>query len=1094
VEQSQLGSVEEPAQVTSVEKAEPATESSPSSEPDSPPSKNKENLKTPVKSACTLNLSEILQTSYTPQTRTRTRSVSRTPERSTAAKKILGESPTKSNTDTLMSASKRSMHLVDMVKEEAPNVSTSTPRSPAEASTQRPAKMNDYRLLKSALKNSTIKKAMQDHTSNASSSSTVGKELFPIESTGDSSSVIEVSIASNEEIEISSDNNTVKENSTITIHDTLSAPSSQTETPTPSIRPATSSQTLDDDVNNLMKSINDVLEDEEPQNRASIFTELDETPNNHPLQSSMVATPANMSIFDKLSYSEASSIDKKFDDIVAGNGGNQSDNPIDVQKKGEDVMKWIESAKEVIQTTEPKTTQILCARYSDITPNNSVVANSSTSYDTKTPKMSILGTVGSVRKSDIEGLTKNPISRLSISNNSTEVVENYQVSSDIPKSLRSTRKRIGSAIASVLNTTTDSTTADTTINESLNASAAQQDENLSQFDKTNILSLDDMPPPESVSEGACPELSTSMNFIQFANHEADNDDKEVFEISLEENNAENIESDEESESDSSADEQEEGEQEDDINNGLDKDKSETENNMCRKFRLSKQDLEEEGVLPLDVSKSEEDIEMNAADITPEHVEIPATQAFDDESELTDDQDSSSVERKVVIDQTEERAANSSVSAMPPPTTDFSFNTSNSSWRDISNASSHSSIDSDSPPPVPGEDFDSRPQEVSTENRVEEPSNEEARTELNICEEGDTDVESLPSDFVLSASSSRSLQSVPSDIGNTINELITAPTNVLAAVAMERSLSELASVKSNSNDNEIQENIEASFAEESEQNASHAEIPATQAFDEEEEDQLENEAVPAAEASIEEEGDVLGEIPGPQTFDEKDQLDSEVVPAAEALNEKEDEIINEVQATKESDEQPSPVAELFTENDDNVSNEIPVTQIDESPQDDVDEVAPNIQIYVNDVAKDSEIDREEIPDTSEFKGENLTNNDSAFASQTNDTKDEQQLNASSVKEEHLRSSFLATYETEVNESAPKEDEIPINKSIIEYSQIEYLESSSLLDDSKEEAKKQNASESALFSETEMSRVEVSSLINRLKSDGKRLSFFIKIFIS
>ena len=225
-----------------------------------------------------------------------------------------------------------------------------------------------------------------------------------------------------------------------------------------------SSQSSDEDVKNLLDSINNVLEEKPSQDATdnarniSMLTEKDET---QVIEKNFnkILDGNNESVTESIFGDEPASntIVEKFEELVTGKGNNSTEKIADVQKKGEDLLNLIANVKEAIQTEPNNTTQILSARYSNITPNDSFVdtsgLNASKNYDARTPKLSILGTITSLRKSDAENkLAKSPVSRLSITHNSTEVVENYQLNTDIPKSLRSTRKRIGSAMSSVLNT------------------------------------------------------------------------------------------------------------------------------------------------------------------------------------------------------------------------------------------------------------------------------------------------------------------------------------------------------------------------------------------------------------------------------------------------------------------------------------------------------------------------------------------------------------------------------------------------------------------------------------------------------------------
>jgi hypothetical protein len=148
------------------------------------------------------------------------------------------------------------------------------------------------------------------------------------------------------------------------------------------------------------------------------------------------------------------------------------------------------------------------------------------------------------------------------------------------------------------------------------------------------LSLDDEPQAEIKQEDISrdenaeniPPTPSANNFIAFVEHDNDNgdDEKEFFEISN---------SDIEDEGSSSSEEEEIAESESDESDietidviSSQDTTSQPIDNVGIKFRLSEQDLEEDGINPLDISARTDD-DNNVADVKeePEEVEIPATQ-------------------------------------------------------------------------------------------------------------------------------------------------------------------------------------------------------------------------------------------------------------------------------------------------------------------------------------------------------------------------------------------------------------------------------------------------------------------------------------
>lgn len=650
---------------------------------------------TPSKAANNrLNMSGTLLTSYTPSattTKATTRSTSKTPYnspvRSSAVKNILKESPYKTNnTKTPVSSLKRnkSMHLLDLV---SPLVKkrtevTSTPKSTMIQKTPKTNMMSvttplrkDNTLLKSAIKNSSIKKHFP---STLTKTTPKGKSLFAeqknqsIQNTSaSSSSVIEVENSTIEEI-IDTSGYTVRENSVIgennEIKDEEISFAELNQSDLPEKKSESSSQSSAEEIKNLLFSIASVLEENKEseevtattndQNDETLdqdcnFTFLTESNTEAVIEKNFnkiindqnikIDETINTNIFENSVKDSAPELDNKFDQLVSGKNGNSNEPKVenDPQKKGEVMLKWIEDVRHSFLTEPNKTTQVIDTRYSDVTPNDSIndpnpaAANTSTAtkYDARTPKLSILEAVIALRKSDVDicKLVKSPVSRLSVTNNSTEVMENYKINSNIPKSLRSTRKRIGNAIASLNDISQNADTTLDDMNESLNVTVdkIQAEQNQSQIEPSEILSLDNQAPAADNEADDKYEARESNHFIQFVNPE---ENKEIFEINHV-STSDDIEMIDSDQSESSEEESEIDEISDDDGEEAN---IESENQVSLKFRLSEHDLAEEGIKLLDTSKNEDDgfeIDTDETDVQKEkndevHVEIAETQDFE----------------------------------------------------------------------------------------------------------------------------------------------------------------------------------------------------------------------------------------------------------------------------------------------------------------------------------------------------------------------------------------------------------------------------------------------------------------------------------
>lgn len=587
--------------------------------------KDKENEKTPVK-VNKLNMSGTLLTSYTPPALKLTRSVSKTPFSvplrspvvKSAAKSILNDSLNISKLGSPKSAQKLNtsqMHLIDLTTPFTKRTeSTSTPKTSTIRKTPRTISKTPLRnatLLKSAIKNSSIQKNVMQ---NVSSIVTKGKQLFesPVKTINtpikeDTSSLIEISMSSISEVDTSK--GSVNDNSNCEVQKIEEK----------------NGKTTNDEVKDLLECIDSVLEEDkasQPEEIVSSSQELEDNFNKIVDGQRSSIGSINESLFDKALNNVPIEDINNFDKLLTDEGTSSND---DADKKGEIVLKFIEKARESLSTPN-KTTQVLSARYSNIT-NESLTesVNISQKYDATTPKISLLETVISGHKSD---LTMGPVSRLSLTKDSTEIVENYQLNSNNSESLRSTRKRMRTAMSSIgiLNA---SQSADTTFNESIIASNLnendQVDLNQSQpEEETNILSLDnqsDLNTSNKENEFSGSLNNVSMKFIEYSEFDENNQEsKKIFELSNDGDDL--IDSDIESDSELDEDIEEECPNEDIQDEPMDDEIVENENNenisvvesnnvTKKKCRISQADLDilgEEGIDILEQSKDEDQIE------------------------------------------------------------------------------------------------------------------------------------------------------------------------------------------------------------------------------------------------------------------------------------------------------------------------------------------------------------------------------------------------------------------------------------------------------------------------------------------------------
>lgn len=575
-----------------------------------------------------LNLSGTLITSFTPSKPTVRSSLRTTPLKNSPVVSSAAVSTPKPVLNESSNLNRSTMHLVDLtgtplVKRNAktPGSSKRTPLSVKKTPTVRTATKNET-LLKSAIKNSSIKKRFND-SHQAPQSAAKGKVLFqsPImDASNASSSVVSVSFCS---AQGESPNTSFTENESVVevkkeeeiVHETKSVSECS--------HVSQDGSESDEDTKKLLDNISVVLDENTattPQKSKSLLPESERTQD---IEKNFEK------ILEDTTIQPTDQIESEFKNIQT------PENADDPQKKAESLLNWIETTRESLASNN--TEQVLSSRYSNVTPNDSVVTT--IAYDAKTPKMSILDTVQDMQKSG--SLAMSPVARLSINDNSTVVVENFKLNNDIPKSLRSTRKRIGKAMSSLHDISQNpNSTFDETLNFSQLINTPLKDQSILEASSNDILSLDDQQPAQDANESIVerdenaeniPPAMTSNNFIDFANHN-DNDEteKEFFEIS----NSEIDESDmqEIQESSSSSEESEESENDSDIEEivGSSQETSEDKsNNVALKFRLSEQDLEEDGINPLELSSRTDNGNESNQQVENEDIEIPATQNMDD---------------------------------------------------------------------------------------------------------------------------------------------------------------------------------------------------------------------------------------------------------------------------------------------------------------------------------------------------------------------------------------------------------------------------------------------------------------------------------
>lgn len=201
--------------------------------------------------------------------------------------------------------------------------------------------------------------------------------------------------------------------------------------------------------------------------------------------------------------------------------------------------------KTLLEGQSNKTEQVLSSRFSNVTPHDCM-----TLKIRKFPFFTqCLKKVTPVSRNQ-NLLCMSPMTRFIVSENNTEIVENYQLNTKMPMSLRSTRKRVGDAFATLHNCSKIPDTSFEADKSALSCGGLE----VSQSEPVELLSLDAQPTPNEILE--------SNNFIQFVKESDDVDDaqvKEIFEITSNDNSLDEEQSSDESELNNQSDEISDGE-------------------------------------------------------------------------------------------------------------------------------------------------------------------------------------------------------------------------------------------------------------------------------------------------------------------------------------------------------------------------------------------------------------------------------------------------------------------------------------------------------------------------------------------------------
>ena len=640
-----------------------------------PKRNEKENLSESFQ-AKSLNLSGTLLTSYTPNTIKSSSRTRITPKRfntstassiyTTPGKSILKETISNNlSFSTPDGKGKKSMHLIDLTTPQPRKQSTSTPtQSSSKKTSTKTTTRSENVLLKSAIKNSTLKKV--EATPNKKLLSFLEPmEESPTTSSG-FSSVIEVSSVSET---FTGGLSVQKLDPTRPIHIKSETVEEEEKLKTPVKTNERSSigftnytgvgtllntpgsddkeQTSDDEFQDLLDNISSVLDSKDIANVSDESLDkaaVNENPsldvlelNQLPISQSDESVAKQQQDFDALHCSNEIDADKQFDNLTKEPASKEqstaevSQTEVDENKlKKHKILDWIAVTRNSMNNEPNQTEQVLSSRYSNVTPNDSVsnAGPSSTPYDPAKAKVSILHAVDHLRKNGEEAsaskekkLAITPVSRLSVSKNDTVIVENYKVSpsvGEMPKSMRSTRKRFGKALASLNDT---SQAADTTIdpNETMNVSIdeARPDLDQSKTESVNILSLDAPQQSEEATEQQEIFDQDTVQSIAFYQFGSDAVTQDIFEISSSDNDDDEVQSqsDDEDEESSEAEESSESDEIEEI-----EDESFTiKDGSPMKFPLTDMDLEE-GVNPLENSITASEIQDGSQEVLQKELE------------------------------------------------------------------------------------------------------------------------------------------------------------------------------------------------------------------------------------------------------------------------------------------------------------------------------------------------------------------------------------------------------------------------------------------------------------------------------------------
>lgn len=295
---------------------------------------------------------------------------------------------------------------------------------------------------------------------------------------------------------------------------------------------------------------------------------------------------------------------------------------VNEQDKKKIILNWVEKCRDSLAKQEQGTVEgdenedesgksEKCGeypRYSDITNTSINQSDSAVRYDAG-PKVSIVHTMmnSSYKTSK---LTMSPVTRHSLPGSGNgEIIENYILAKDrnVTKSLRSTRKKLGNALAylNTSNMANDSFDANSTMNTNVPEEAVNQS---TRSEAPEFMSLDNQPKvDEQVDQVDEAQQQTSNVYMQFATDagEMNNDHQEsknIFEVSSDD-------SIEEVDQDSSSESEEESSEGECSAEDTEKDSDNEQTAQHGTMRLSDPNLavSEDGINPLEESKTDSQI-------------------------------------------------------------------------------------------------------------------------------------------------------------------------------------------------------------------------------------------------------------------------------------------------------------------------------------------------------------------------------------------------------------------------------------------------------------------------------------------------------